>query len=102
MADMPARSPAALVRPGFQATLTGCWSTAIPSPLTTVCLGANPVGRTAFALLLAALAGCVSLPSLCPPRTSMKLHFDNEAMHAEVLKYLSVGMPIENARRIME
>lgn len=32
----------------------------------------------------------------------MKLHFDNEAMQAEVLKYLSVGMPVENARRIME
>ncbi|MBI3824134.1 MAG: hypothetical protein HY289_15810 [Planctomycetes bacterium] len=32
----------------------------------------------------------------------MKLHFDKETMHAEVLKYLSPEMPIENAKRIME
>lgn len=59
------------------------------------------MGRIA-PLFSLALAGCVTLPSLCPPRTSMKLHFENEAMRAEILKYLSVGMPIENAKRIME
>jgi hypothetical protein len=32
----------------------------------------------------------------------MKLRFDNEAMRAEVMKYVSAGMPIENAKRIME
>jgi hypothetical protein len=32
----------------------------------------------------------------------MKLQFDSEAMRVEVLKYLSIGMPIENAKRIME
>lgn len=32
----------------------------------------------------------------------MQLHFDAAAMRAEVLKYLSVGMPIENAKRILE
>ncbi len=32
----------------------------------------------------------------------MKLLFNKDAMQAEVSKYLSIGMPIENARRIME
>lgn len=32
----------------------------------------------------------------------MKLCFDNATMRMEILKYLSPGMPIENARRIME
>jgi hypothetical protein len=32
----------------------------------------------------------------------MKLVCNNEAMEAEVSKYLSVGMPVENAKRIME
>jgi len=32
----------------------------------------------------------------------MKLHFDKVAMQAEVLKYVSPGMPVENAKRIME
>jgi hypothetical protein len=32
----------------------------------------------------------------------MKLYFEEEAMRAEVLKYVSAGMPIDNARRIME
>jgi hypothetical protein len=32
----------------------------------------------------------------------MQLHFDKEEMRAEVLKYLCVGMPVENAKRIME
>jgi hypothetical protein len=32
----------------------------------------------------------------------MRLYFDNEAMRAEVLRYLSIGMPIDNAKRIMQ
>jgi hypothetical protein len=32
----------------------------------------------------------------------MKLQLEEDAMRAEVLKYLSPGMPIENAKRIME
>jgi len=51
---------------------------------------------------LCILAGCASLPSIGEPRTSMELIFDKDAMQAEVLKYLSPGMPIENAKRIME
>lgn len=31
----------------------------------------------------------------------MQLHFDNEAMQSEVLKFISVGMPLEEAKRIM-
>jgi len=31
----------------------------------------------------------------------MKLYFDKEAMEAEVSKYVSPGMPIEEATRIM-
>jgi hypothetical protein len=32
----------------------------------------------------------------------MKLQFEKDAMRAEVLKYISTGMPIDNAKRIME
>jgi hypothetical protein len=60
------------------------------------------VGRSIFPLLLGLLAGCGTLPTLSPPRTSMKLDLDKEAMRTEILKYLSIGMPIENAQRIME
>jgi hypothetical protein len=58
--------------------------------------------RYLLPLFLGAVAGCAALPTLGPPRTSMKIPFDREAMRAEVLKYLSPGMPIANAQRIME
>jgi uncharacterized protein YceK len=32
----------------------------------------------------------------------MELHFDNEAMRREVMKHLSIGMPIHNAKEIMQ
>jgi hypothetical protein len=53
-------------------------------------------------IFLCILAGCASLPTLCQPTTSMKLHFEKDAMRAEVLRYLSPEMPIDNAKRIME
>jgi hypothetical protein len=81
-------------------TLTSLLSVVIRSAHTFV--GGNPVGRPVFPLFLWAFAGCFTLPNLSPPRTSMQLRFDNDAMRFEVLKYLSIGMPIENAKRIME
>jgi hypothetical protein len=47
-------------------------------------------------------AGCASLAPMGQTKTSMKRHFEEDAMRAEILKYLSPGMPIENATRIME
>lgn len=58
--------------------------------------------RALVSVLLFALSGCVTLSSSQPPKPSMQHIFDNEAMREEVLKYLSVGMPIENAVRIMQ
>jgi hypothetical protein len=58
--------------------------------------------RLIFFICLCFLTGCVSLPTIGQPRTSMKHHFQQDAMRAEVLKYLSPGMPIENAERIMK
>jgi len=67
--------------------------------------------------LALALAGCVSQPMLSQRGKSMRLHTDQKAMQAEVLKWVSSdqkamqakvlkwvsrGMPIEQARRIME
>jgi hypothetical protein len=53
-------------------------------------------------VLLLAVCGCVPATFLQPaPHTSMTLCFDHDAMQEEVWKYLCVGMPIENARRIM-
>lgn len=40
--------------------------------------------------------------ALRPSRTGMKLQFDNQAMREEVLKHVSVGMPIETAKQLME
>jgi hypothetical protein len=76
--------------------------TAIRSPHAILRLGANPVGRFVLPIFLCALAGCAILPILNQPRTSMKLRFDDDGMREEVLRYLSAGMPIENAKRIME
>src|SRR5438128_9209704 len=67
----------------------------------------GPVVAAAIDMPLSFVGDVLTLPwtayqSLRPPRTGMKLHFDNEAMREEVLKYVSIGMPIENAKRIMQ
>ena len=53
------------------------------------------------ALSLLAAAGCLSSFQRST-HTSMKLYFNDDQMREEVLRYLSIGMPIENARRIMQ
>jgi hypothetical protein len=60
------------------------------------------MNRLAAIVLLTSTAGCASLGLPGRPATLMRLVYDNDAMSAEVLKYLSVGMPIENAKRVME
>ena len=52
--------------------------------------------------LLAFVGGCVSMPFSQPSRSAMELKFDNEAMSEELKKYLSIDMPIDNAKRILE
>lgn len=52
----------------------------------------------ATALLCLTLAGCVSLSS----HQRMPLHTDAAAMREEVLKHVSIGMPLEEAKRAME
>lgn len=63
--------------------------------------------RTLLALAIPCIvAGCVSAPLTLapppPPDREMKLwYFDHEAMEGEVLKFVPVGTPLEQARKIM-
>jgi len=55
---------------------------------------------TAFVILCICL-GCVT-PGRVEPKVSMKRYFDNAKMEAEVRKYISEGMPVNQAKQIME
>jgi hypothetical protein len=66
-----------------------------------------PMVAAAIDMPLSLVGDVVTLPwttyqSLRPRRPGIKLYFDNEAMRDEILKYVSIGMPIETAKRIME
>jgi hypothetical protein len=52
--------------------------------------------------LLLLTAGCISSQLQPSAHTSMKLVYDNAGMKEETLRYLSLGMPIDNASRIMK
>ena len=59
--------------------------------------------KASIGCLLILTAGCFSSTLLqLPAHTSMKLVYDEEKMKEEVLHYLSIGMPIANAKRIMK
>src|SRR5262249_7895482 len=67
----------------------------------------GPIVAASIDMPLSLVGDVITLPwtayqSLRPPKTAMKLHFDNQAMREELLKYVSIGMPIENAKRFME
>src|SRR5271165_5405127 len=57
----------------------------------------------AFLTFLAAtfLCGCASFPTL-QPTARMDLSLDESSMRSEVLKYVKLGTPIEDAKKIME
>jgi hypothetical protein len=67
----------------------------------------GPIVAATIDMPLSFAGDIITLPwttyqSLRPARTTVKSHFDNQAMREEVLKHLSIGMPIETAKRIME
>ena len=53
-------------------------------------------------VLLGCGGGCVTASPQTQPRASMKLSHNQEAMKEEVMKHLSIGMPIEEAAQIMK
>src|SRR5262245_24706257 len=54
-----------------------------------------------YVLVSIVLGGCLSLPS-SDSRATIKLTTDTDAMKAEVLRYIHIGMPIEEAKKTME
>lgn len=55
-------------------------------------------------VLLCSCLGC-TIPNRAEPKDSMKLYFDerdNTKMEAEVRRFIAEGMPIEQAKQIME
>jgi hypothetical protein len=56
----------------------------------------------AFAMLSMGLIGCVASVASLRPTPPMTLHTDEKEMRAEVLRHLSIGMPIEEAKKIMD
>lgn len=59
------------------------------------------MGRILLLMGMISIVGCTPIYVQQIRSTSMKHHFDKAAMRDEILKYLSPGMPIENAKRIM-
>lgn len=55
----------------------------------------------AFVLCVACLSGCVT-SALLRPVPQKELHTDETAMQAEVLRFVAIGTPIEEAKKIME
>jgi hypothetical protein len=48
--------------------------------------------------------GCTSLPILPEPQPEheMKWYFDKEAMKAEILEFIPIGMPLDDAKKVIE
>jgi hypothetical protein len=71
------------------------------------CMKRGAIVGPAIDMPLSLAGDVITLPwtafqSLRPPRIAMKRYFDNQAMREEILNYLALGMPIENAKQIME
>ena len=58
------------------------------------------IGVIVFTVLAA--SGCATLSSSVETAPAMKLYLDDDAMKAEVLQYVRPGMPVEEARELME
>src|SRR5689334_21343042 len=48
------------------------------------------------------VVGCDTTSHFVPAKGTMKLQFEEDAMRAEVLKYVTIGMPLEQAKQVME
>lgn len=67
----------------------------------------GPIVAAAIDVPFSFVGDLVTLPwtayqALRPPKTGMKLYFDDQEMREELLKYLAIGTPMETAKRIME
>ena len=56
----------------------------------------------ALAVLCAGLVGCELSSGMVQSLPPMELYLDENAMKAEVLRYVAVGMPIDEAKKVME
>src|SRR5947209_3748717 len=55
-----------------------------------------------LALVFCSLASCMNTSNLSSNPDRMKLYTNEDTMKAEVLKFVSVGMPIDEAQAVME